>query len=61
MHPRLIVCLFITFGIIVGISAWRLFVIYRRRRRWKTLMTSHQSLHIARQRIVVNPPPSDED
>ncbi|HUA98276.1 MAG TPA: hypothetical protein VMA34_08120 [Terracidiphilus sp.] len=61
MHPRLVLCLFIVTGIILGFAAWRLFVIYRRRKRWKMLTTSHQSLHVARERIVTIPPPPDED
>jgi len=61
MHPRLVVCLFILSGIMIGIASWRLFVIYRRRKRWKMLMTSHQSLHVARSRIIISPPRSDED
>jgi len=61
MHPRLVLCLFIVTGIILGFAAWRLFVIYRRRKRWKMLTTSHQSLHVARERIVTIPPPTDED
>ena len=61
MHPRLVVCLFINLGIIVGVAAGRLFVIYRRRRRWKMLMTSHQSLHVARKRIIASPESPDED
>ncbi len=61
MHPRLVVCLFIVLAIILGFAAWRLFVIYRRRKRWKALMTSHQSLHVARRRIFTTSPPPDED
>ena len=61
MHLRLVVCLFIIIGIIVGIAAGRLFAIYRRRMRWKALMTSHQSLHVARRRIITTTPPPDED
>jgi hypothetical protein len=33
----------------------RLYAIYRRRRRWKLLTTSHSSLDVARERIVHNP------
>ncbi len=60
MHPHLAVFLFIIAGISI-VAAWRLFAIYRRRMRWKALMTSHQSLHVARSRIIVSRPPSDED
>jgi hypothetical protein len=61
MHPRLVVCLFIVSGIIVGVAVWRLFVIYRRRKRWQLLMTSHQSVHVARERIIASPESPDED
>jgi hypothetical protein len=56
MHPTLVACLLAILGIAVLAAAWRLFAIYRRRRRWKLLTTSHQSLHIARERIVAKPP-----
>jgi len=61
MNQRLIVCLLVVSGIIVAVAAWRLFLVYRRRKRWQMLMTSHQSVHIARKRIITGPPPSDED
>jgi hypothetical protein len=36
-------------------------VIYRRRKRWQLLMTSHQSVHVARERIIASPESPDED
>jgi hypothetical protein len=61
MNQRLLVCLIILSAAIVIAVTWRLVAIYRRRRRWKMLMSSHQSLHIARERIVANPQVPDED
>ena len=61
MSPRLLNYLLVLSAGIILAAAWRLFAIYRRRRRWKLLMTSHHSLHIARQRIIVNPQSSEED
>jgi hypothetical protein len=60
MNPRLGLCLLVLLGIVIFIAAWRFYAIYRRRRRWQMLMTSHQSLHVARKRIITAPPP-DED
>ena len=60
MHPALIAFLLIL-GVIIGFAVWRLYAIYRRRRRWQLLMTSHQSLHVARKRIVTGTRPLDED
>jgi hypothetical protein len=48
-------CFWILLGIAVLSAVWRLYAIYRRRRRWKLLTTSHQSLHIARERIITRP------
>lgn len=61
MHPRSVLCLVILSAAVIVTVAWRLYAIYRRRKRWKMLMTSHQSLHIARERIVTLPPPPDQD
>jgi len=51
LSNRAQLCLTVLFVGIIFAAAWRLFVIYRRRRRWKNLMTSDPSLHIARHRI----------
>ena len=51
LSNRVQLCLSVLFVGIIFAAAWRLFVIYRRRQRWKNLMTSDVSLHIARQRI----------
>jgi uncharacterized membrane protein len=48
-------------AIVILVAASRLYAIYRRRRRWKLLTTSHHSLHIARERIISGPPQLDED
>ena len=43
------------------IAALRLYAIYRRRRRWKLLTTSHQSIHVARERIIATPQLPEEE
>jgi hypothetical protein len=53
--------LWVLLGIVFFIAAWRLYAIYRRRRRWKLLTTSHQSLHVARERIITRPHLSEEE
>ena len=53
--------LWVLSGIVILIAAWRLHKIYRRRRRWKLLTTSHHSLHIARERIITRPRASEEE
>jgi len=58
---RLLLCLWFLTGIAILIAGWRLYGIYRRRRRWKLLTTSHQSLHIARERIVARPQLTEEE
>ena len=60
MNSRLELCLLVLLGFVISIAAWRFYAIYRRRKRWRMLMTSHESLHVARRRIVATPP-SDED
>jgi hypothetical protein len=61
MNSRLGFCLLVFSVGIFSATAWRLYTIYRRRRRWKLLTTSHQSLHIARARIVRNPQSPEEE
>jgi len=61
MYRYIQLCVAILFAGIILAAAWRLYVIYRRRRRWKMLMTSHHSLHIARERIVASPELPEED
>ena len=61
MNPYLQLCLFVLLGVVISVVAWRFYAIYRRRKRWRMLMSSHQSIHVARQRIVATPPPPDED
>ena len=60
MNSRVGLCLLVLSAAIILVAAWRFYAIYRRRRRWQMLMTSHQSLHVARQRINETPP-QDED
>ncbi len=60
MRPTLLALLLIFLGLAIAAATGRLYVIYRRRKRWKALMTSHHSLHVARERIITAPPP-DED
>ncbi len=55
MHRSLAFCIWLVFAAGVLVASWRFYAIYRRRQRWKFLMTSHQSLHIARERIVAAP------
>jgi len=57
----LALCFWLSIAMITLIAAWRLYAIYRRRRRWKLLTTSDHSLHIARERIAASPQPTDED
>jgi uncharacterized membrane protein YidH (DUF202 family) len=61
MNSRLLVTLLIVSAAIVLTVAWRLYAIYRRRRRWKMLTTTHSSLYIARGRIVAPSELPDED
>ncbi|HZD50482.1 MAG TPA: hypothetical protein VE178_17195 [Silvibacterium sp.] len=61
MNGYIQLCLAILSAAIVLATAWRLYVIYRRRMRWKLLTTSHRSLHIARERIVASPELPEEE
>jgi hypothetical protein len=61
MNSRVGLCLLVFSAGLLSFAAWRLYAIYRRRRRWKLLTTSHHSLHIARERIVRNPPSLEEE
>ncbi|HTD54799.1 MAG TPA: hypothetical protein VK670_05425 [Silvibacterium sp.] len=57
---RPLIWLWALFAVVILIAASRLYAIYRRRRRWKLLTTSHHSLHIARERIARPPLPEEE-
>jgi hypothetical protein len=61
MKQLFVLCLIILSAGVILAAAWRLYTIYRRRRRWKLLTTSDHSLHIARQRISANPVTPDEE
>ena len=60
MNSRLELYLLVLLGVVISVAVWRFYAIYRRRRRWQMLMTSHPSVHVARKRIITAPP-RDED
>ena len=55
MNSRAGLFLTILIAGIILTAVCRLYAVYRRRRRWKLLTTSHSSLDVARERIVHNP------
>jgi hypothetical protein len=61
MNLRLLIFLLVLSAGIILAGAWRLYAVYRRRRRWKMLTTSHASLQIARERIASEVPPLNEE
>jgi hypothetical protein len=51
VSKRAQICLVVFLAGVILAVVFRSFQTYRRRQRWKNLMASHPSLHVARQRI----------